>query len=404
MRNISTVVAAVLVAITGCDRGNEPGGEAMSPVEPEVGSEQPGVALPVDWDARLAIDDLEHGRRDASWARVVDLDTLGLDRATAPNPEEWDWITAEAINQGHTHLPLHGDVAGPSVLRAQILLDRALFSPGIIDGYWGKNTEKAVYWFQYSEGLRTTARLDEPTFERLVARAGGPAELIRSHRLTEEDVEGPFVQIPDDIYEKAELDCLCYESLAEKLGELFHTSPAILEKLNPGVDLNGLRSGATLRVLAIRNANAGRGVDVAKIVVSGEGFYVHALDGSGRILFHFPTTLGSAYDPSPAGDHRVTRITKDPWWHYQPSILSHVDDDDPEARIPPGPNNAVGLVWMALSIPHYGIHGTSAPETIGYSTSAGCVRLTNWDALFLADRIREGVPVEFRGTRAGEGS
>jgi lipoprotein-anchoring transpeptidase ErfK/SrfK len=218
------------------------------------------------------------------------------------------------------------------------------------------------------------------------------------HRLTEADVEGPFVDIPEDIYDKAEMECLCYESLAEKLGELFHTSPDLIRQLNPGVELSSLAAGDELRVPNIRDSSAAAQGTVARLVVSGEGHYLHALDSGGRILYHFPTTLGSSYDPSPGGTHTVRSITRDPWWHYQPDILEHVDSSEPDARIPPGPNNAVGRVWMALSKQHYGIHGTSAPETIGYTTSAGCVRLTNWDALFLADRIESGVAVEFRDT------
>jgi lipoprotein-anchoring transpeptidase ErfK/SrfK len=291
---------------------------------------------------------------------------------------------------------VRGDVAGPSVLTVQILLDRALFSPGIMDGRWGKNSEKAVYWFQQREGLRRTGVVDQATFERLAQAAGSPEELVRMHTLTEEDVEGPFTSIPDDIYEKAKMDCLCYESLTEKLSETFHVSPDILARLNPDVDLNGLTAGSTIQVPNVRDPDAGRGATVERIVVSAAGHYVHALDAEGRILYHFPTTLGSTYDPSPTGDHRVTSVTKDPWWHYQPAILEHVDSSEPDAKIPPGPNNAVGRVWMALSIPHYGIHGTAAPETIGYVTSAGCVRLTNWDALFLSDRVSRGTAVEFR--------
>jgi lipoprotein-anchoring transpeptidase ErfK/SrfK len=276
-----------------------------------------------------------------------------------------------------------------------------LFSPGIIDGHWGKNTEKSLYFFQSREGLRRTGRVDEETFNRLAELAVAGNELVVAHPLTADEVSGPFVSIPEDIYAKAELECLCYESLTEKLAEMFHTSPDILGKLNPGVDLNGVTAGQTISVPNVRAANAGQGAQVARIVVSSEGFFVQALDASGRILFHFPSTLGSNFDPSPSGNHTVTRITRDPSWHYQPAILAHVDDSEPEAMIPAGPNNAVGRVWMALSIPHYGIHGTAAPETIGYVTSAGCIRLTNWDALFLADRIQAGVPVEFRAGPMG---
>jgi lipoprotein-anchoring transpeptidase ErfK/SrfK len=393
IKNIFALSAVAALAACGGDRTAQ--GEP-APIDTAAPAEVPTASLAADWDARLDEDVLDRGRRDEGWRRVVELDSVGEYTSTGAASEEWDQISPETVNRQATQLPLYGDVAGPSVVAVQVLLDRALFSPGIIDGYWGKNAEKAAYWFQQREGLRRTGRVDTETFERLVQVAGAPEQLVRRHTLSAEEVEGPFVTIPEDIYDKAKMDCLCYESLTEKLGELFHTSPAMLRKLNPDVSLDGLAAGDHLWVPNIRSPDAGRGASIERLVVSGEGHYVHALDAAGRIVFHFPSTLGSTYDPSPEGDFRVTRITKDPWWHYQPAILAHVDDDEPDAKIPPGPNNAVGAVWMALSIPHYGIHGTSAPETIGYATSAGCVRLTNWDALFLADRISSGVAVEFR--------
>jgi lipoprotein-anchoring transpeptidase ErfK/SrfK len=389
---ISKLSALVGLAalVGGC--GGGPAHDAGRP-----GAEEPGGAS-VYWDgSRPTAEELAQGRMDMSWRRVVRVDTVG-DENDIGNPEEWEGISPQAVNTGPMHLPLHGDVSGPSVLRTQVLLSRAFFSPGILDGRWGSNTEKAIYWFQEREGLPATGRLDEPTFTRLVEVAGSPMELVRTHRLSEQEVAGPFVSMPDDVYERAELECSCYESLREKLSERFHASVDLLEQLNPGVDLNSVSAGSTLQVPNVRSQQAAYGARVASIVVSDAGRYVHALDENGRILFHFPATLGSQYDPSPEGDYRVTKITEDPWWHYQPSILSYADDDDPEARIPPGPNNAVGVVWMALSKPHYGIHGTNSPETIGYATSAGCVRLTNWDAIFLATRTPEGTPVSFRDT------
>jgi lipoprotein-anchoring transpeptidase ErfK/SrfK len=143
------------------------------------------------------------------------------------------------------------------------------------------------------------------------------------------------------------------------------------------------------------------GGDVRRIVISVGGHYLHALDAAGNVLYHFPSTLGADYSPSPIGEYVVESITFMPDWHYQPALLPHVDPGDDDAIIPAGPNNDVGIVWMALSKPHYGIHGTRAPETIGYATSAGCVRLTNWDAAFLARRVPEGVPVEFSHTDRG---
>lgn len=358
---------------------------------------------------RLSAEELEAGRMDMDWRRWVERDTSAADTARPPAggtpaagrrtgslSESWDAISAESVNTGPIALPVSGDVAGPSVLRVQVLLDRALFSPGIIDGRWGRNTEKAVYWLQRREGLRPTGEVDEQTWRRLQELGGSPRELVRTHQLTPDDVAGPFVRLPEEYYDRRDMDCQCYESLAEKLAERFHTSEALLEQLNPGVDLGSLQAGQALVVPAVREGgSAGRG-NVARIVVSDGGKYVHGVDPSGRILYHFPATLGSSYSPSPTGDYRITAIAHDPTWHYQPELLEGVDDDEPDAILPPGPNNAVGVVWMQLSKPHYGIHGTSAPETIGYATSNGCVRLTNWDAEFLSRRVAEGTPVEFR--------
>jgi lipoprotein-anchoring transpeptidase ErfK/SrfK len=380
---------------------------------------------------RLSAEELEAGRLDMDWREFVARDTTADADTTGPGvSESWDDITVESVNRGPVALPVFGDVAGPSVLRVQVLLDRALFSPGIVDGRWGRNTEKAVYWLQRREGLRASGHVDEATWERLQHLAGQPRELVRAHRLTADDVAGPFVTLPSEYYDRRDMECQCYESLAEKLAELHHTSEDLLRQLNPGVDLNSVPAGTQLNVPAVARAQsvesgssgapedrraASAGTDtgrapagagqrggsggIAKIVISDGGRYLHALDASDRILYHFPATLGSDYSPSPTGDYRITNIAHDPTWHYQPELLEGVADDEPDAVLPPGPNNAVGVVWLQLSRPHYGIHGTSAPETIGYATSNGCVRLTNWDAEFLARRADPGTPVEFRDVR-----
>lgn len=397
MRRLNGVLGSFLItfaaAACGGDASERPDGDVnAAAAESPAGT---GVAVYGDPRARIAQEDLERGRMDPSWRRVVQLDTLPGGE-TGTNPESWEDISPRSVNSVATYLPLHGDVAGPSVLRVQVLLDRALFSPGIIDGRWGKNTEKAVYWLQQREGLSRTGHVDQATFQRLRELAGNPPELVRMHALTEEDVSGPFITIPEDIYEQAELSCMCFESLSEKLGEMFHTSPALLEKLNPGVDLNAVGAGDRIAVPNVRDGAAPATGTVDRLVISDGGFYLHAVDSAGRILYHFPTTLGSSYSPSPTGEYRVTGIAQDPNWHYQPDLLEGIPDDEEDALIPAGPNNAVGVVWMQLSKPHYGIHGTNAPETIGYTTSNGCVRLTNWDARFLSERIQQGVPVEFR--------
>jgi lipoprotein-anchoring transpeptidase ErfK/SrfK len=397
MRLDRVVLTAVLIA-TAC-RGDRADNE-------RAGADAGGATLYARGDDRLSPDEVESGRMEMDWREWVERDTsfaaaadsAGADTLTAPFTETWDSITPEAVNRGPIALPVRGDVAGPSVLRVQILLSRAAFSPGIVDGRWGRNTEKAVYWLQRREGIRPTGHVEQRTWQRLQELAGEPEDLIRSHQLSAEEVAGPFITLPQEYYDRRDLDCQCYESLAEKLAERYHTSEDLLRRLNPGVDLNALTAGTTINVPAIARVSQ-PGDAVARIVVSDGGRYVHALDAGGRLLYHFPATLGSQYSPSPTGDYRITNIAHDPTWHYQPELLEGVDDDEPDAVLPPGPNNAVGVVWMALSRPHYGIHGTSAPETIGYATSNGCVRLTNWDADFLSRRVEPGTPVEFRDVR-----
>jgi lipoprotein-anchoring transpeptidase ErfK/SrfK len=321
--------------------------------------------------------------------------------SAGPAPEKWEDITVQSANSGVYRLPVGRGHSGPSVLHVQVLLNRAFFSAGMLDGRWGRNTQNAVIWLQAREGLPTTGAVDSVTYARMTQLAGaGPT--VREHVLTEDDVRGPFIDIPADIYAHARLRCSCYESLGEKLTETFQSTRELLGLLNRGVNLDTVRAGTRLYVPQVRDTAAAPAGIVRQIVVSGSGNYLQAVDSAGRILYHFAATLGSTIDPSPNGNFRVTSIHPNPWWNYQPRLLAHVPDDRPNALIPPGPNNAVGRVWMSLSAPHYGIHGTKSPETIGYAESAGCVRLTNWDVTFLSGRVAPGTPVSFRDIRGRE--
>jgi lipoprotein-anchoring transpeptidase ErfK/SrfK len=135
--------------------------------------------------------------------------------------------------------------------------------------------------------------------------------------------------------------------------------------------------------------------DVARIEISDGARWLHALDAQGNIVLHAPVTVGSWVAPSPEGDLKVEGVHPDPWWHYKPAELTGVPDSEPSAELPPGPNSPVGVVWIALSKEGYGIHGTDAPDTIGYTSSHGCIRLTNWDAETLEPLVRPGTPVHF---------
>lgn len=391
---------ALAVVLTGCRVGGD--GAPAAPADPEVADSSASAS--VYGDGRLPTDAEVEATRYAGRGRTATVDTAALAAAARANPETLAGIDSTVDWAAPPRVPLGGDVAGPSVLKAQTLLDRAGFSVGEIDGRWGDNTELAVVWFQQAAGLPATGLVDAATLRALVGRAGSPDTLVAEATVSAADVRGPFRPIPADIYERAELDRQGFETVAEGLGERFHVAPALLERLNPGVTLDStLAAGTRLRVPNVAGAPRARD-RVARIVVSGRDGYLHALADDGAVVFHAPVTLGGSYDPSPQGDFRITAVARNPSWHYQPAILESVPDDREDAMLPPGPNNAVGSVWMALSEPHYGIHGTSAPSTIGTATSSGCVRLTNWDAERLAGMVRAGTTVRFRDITGRAGS
>ena len=276
-------------------------------------------------------------------------------------------------------------------------LDRDHFSVGSIDGRWGRNSAITVWWWQKAHGMPPTGDVDDATFQSIAQAAGG-GPVVVPYTLTADDVKGPFVSIPDSPYEKAKLDCLCYQSLREKLSERFHCTEDFLELLNPDVKINDLQPGATINALNVRPPMTQDQPDIAKVVISIAGNSYNAFDANGNVIFHAPTTLGSTYDPSPDETVHVVKVVPMPHFHYDPTLYHEVPDSDPDAHLNPGPNSPVGVVWMALSKPHYGMHGTPDPDSIGYASSHGCVRLTNWDAQEVSHRIREGTPVSFVDT------
>lgn len=315
--------------------------------------------------------------------------------------ETFKHLDATAINNAPVSLPITGDVHGPSVLKTQVYLDRVHFSVGSIDGRWGRNSAISVWWWQRSHGLEPTGDVDEATF-RALAQAAGYLPAVVQYHVTADDVKGPFVHIPDSVYDQQKLSCLCYESVREELSERFHCTEDFLELLNPDVKFSDLQAGATLNVPNVRPPLTADQHDIARIVISLSGNSFNGFDANGNLVFHGPTTIGSKYDPSPAETLHVVKIIDHPHFHYDPTLYSEVPDTMPDAHLSPGPNSPVGPVWMALSKEHYGIHGTKDPDSIGYASSHGCVRLTNWDATEVQHRISEGVQVSFVDTKRGE--
>lgn len=288
--------------------------------------------------------------------------------------------------------PVEGQPARPdaATARAQILLDRANFSPGVIDGLGGDNTRQAIAAFEKAAGLPQDGVLDAEVFRRLTA--GDDGRVLTDYTITAADLSGPFIgQVPANLADMAKLKTVGYATPLEMLAEKFHMTEGLLQALNPGVDF--AKAGQTIVVAAV--AQTDLAAEVAHIVVDKAERSVQVYDAADKLLAFYPATIGSSARPAPSGEVTVVGVAPEPNYTYDPDRVSY-DRGDRKVIVPPGPNNPVGSVWIDLSRDTYGIHGTPDPSKVGKTFSSGCVRLTNWDAEQLASKVKPGVRVTFR--------
>jgi lipoprotein-anchoring transpeptidase ErfK/SrfK len=321
--------------------------------------------------------------------------------AKKPPPVSAPKLTLESVNAAEFSAkpakpakPAKSDKASksldPVVLKAQVLLDRAGFSPGVIDALGGENFAKALTAFQRQNELGPSGKLDEPTWSKLTATSVDP--VLTEYEIARADVKGPFVKkIPQGLEQMAKLDGLSYTGPRELLSEKFHMSESLLAALNPRESFKQAEQS-----IVVANVPQDRvGAKAAKIEVDKAERTVRALDQDGKLIAIFPVSIGSEEKPAPSGSYKVNAISPNPVYRYDPKFGWKEVKTKNKLTIRPGPNNPVGVVWINLTAPSYGIHGTPNPEKISKTESHGCIRLTNWDVKTLANMVGKGTPVEF---------
>ncbi len=300
-------------------------------------------------------------------------------------------LDAAAINNAEYRAePPAADKIDAVVIKLQVLLDRARFSPGEIDGKLGENAQKALKAFAEARSLTSEKALTPEVWTALAETSKDP--VVAEYTISKNDVKGPFLEkLPAKMDNMKSLKALGYTSAREAIAEKFHMGVGLLAALNPGKKFD--QPGEIILVANLPAKPAK--LSIGRVEVDKSRQTVKAFDPTGALVAFFPATVGSDEKPTPTGSLKVVSADANPNYRYNPDYKFKGVKSTEAFTIKPGPNNPVGSYWIGLSAEGYGIHGTPNPAKVSKSESNGCVRLTNWDAGLLGSSIKKGTPVLF---------
>jgi lipoprotein-anchoring transpeptidase ErfK/SrfK len=317
---------------------------------------------------------------------------IGLVVSLMANSASGAEMKLDAINAAEpSSKALSNEKATPFGIRLQVLLDRGHFSPGEIDGKFGENAKKALRAYAESQQLPSSDTVAGEVWKKLVA---DDRPVLTDYMITEKDVSGPFLQkLPSRMEDMMDIPRLSFTGPREALAEKFHMSEQLLSLLNPGQQFD--HAGDRIIVVDTSPGEAKDPTKAGRVEVDKRRQTVRLFDKTNALIGFYPATVGSKEKPSPSGTLRVTEVSRNPTYRYNPQYHFKGVHSRKPFTIRPGPNNPVGTVWINLSAEGYGIHGTPVPGKVSKADSHGCVRLTNWDAERVADRVAKGTQVAF---------
>lgn len=400
-QNLPNIKSGVTIETTQSYHINKDGEESFGqPVtnisEPPTQTQQNDIEVPTD---NLPASE----EQDASLLNINDADIDEGEVVAKPNtiPEKDNAIKSIESKNGKKYTTLHLSnyakkineatwspnmtVNSAMTLKLQALLDWNHASPGPIDGGWGMNSKKALANFQAMKGLKATGLMNQETWDALTKNIPANQPVLVEYKLTKDDVKTNFANTPAGAEAKSKMKGLYYQNIKEMLGERFHMDVRYLEKINPKAQY---REG---EVITVFNTGEPLKERITRVVANKADKTLYAYNGK-KLVATYPTTVGSAATPSPHGTYKIVNKVKMPW--YKATVGE--GSDKQVYMLPPGPNSPVGVVWMGLSKPSYGIHGSPKPEGISRQASHGCIRLTNWDVLEVYSNIEKGATVELK--------